>query len=63
VANWKWHIESHYPTQANRRLEWGTQRLLPVGPKKKLRPLASILHRGVSRSTDSPMILIALAMS
>jgi hypothetical protein len=34
-----------------------------VGPKKKLRPLASILHRGVSRSTDSPMILIALAMS
>jgi hypothetical protein len=30
VANGRWHINSHYPTQANRRLEWGTQQLLPV---------------------------------
>ena len=30
VENWKWQIESHYPTQAKRRLEWGTQHLLPV---------------------------------
>jgi hypothetical protein len=29
-CNWEWHIESHYPTQAKERLEWGTQRLLPV---------------------------------
>ncbi len=25
VANRKWHIESHYPTQAKGRLEWATQ--------------------------------------
>jgi hypothetical protein len=30
VASGKWHIEGHYPTQAKGRLEWGTQRLLPV---------------------------------
>ena len=24
MANGKWHIESHYPTQAKERLEWGT---------------------------------------
>jgi hypothetical protein len=30
VADGKWHFNSHYPTQANRRLEWGTQHLLPV---------------------------------
>jgi len=30
VANGKRHIESHYPTQAKGRLEWGTQHLLPV---------------------------------
>jgi hypothetical protein len=30
VANEKRHIESHYPTQAKERLEWGTQHLLPV---------------------------------
>jgi hypothetical protein len=41
----------------------GHQAFVAGGAKKKLRPLASILHRGVSRSTDSPMILIALAMS
>src|ERR1700677_721613 len=23
VTDGKWHINSHYPTQANRRLEWG----------------------------------------
>jgi hypothetical protein len=34
VANWKWHIESPHPTQAKRRLEWGTQRLLPASQKK-----------------------------
>jgi hypothetical protein len=40
VADGKWHINSHYPTQAPRRagagkarLEWGTQHLLPVWPK------------------------------
>jgi hypothetical protein len=26
----KWHVESHYPTQAQRGLEWGTQHLLVV---------------------------------
>jgi len=26
----KSHIESHYPTQAKERLEWGTQHLLPM---------------------------------
>jgi hypothetical protein len=26
-------MESHYPTQAKERLEWGTQHLLPVGQK------------------------------
>jgi hypothetical protein len=30
VADGTWHIESHYPTQAKRGLEWGTQHLLPV---------------------------------
>jgi hypothetical protein len=30
VANGKWHISGHYLTQAKRRLEWGTQQLLPV---------------------------------
>jgi hypothetical protein len=30
VANGKWQIESHYPTQAKGRLEWGTQHLLLV---------------------------------
>jgi hypothetical protein len=30
VANRRWHIDSHYPTQAKGRLEWGTQHLLPV---------------------------------
>jgi len=29
----RWHIESHYPTQANGRLEWGTQHSLPVWRK------------------------------
>jgi hypothetical protein len=33
VADGKWHINSHYPTQAKRRLEWGTQHLLPVWQK------------------------------
>src|ERR1700678_3304564 len=33
VANGKGHIESHYPTQAKVRLEWGTQHLLPVRQK------------------------------
>ena len=33
VADEKWHFNSHYPTQANRRLEWGTQHLLPVWQK------------------------------
>ncbi len=28
--NGKWHNGGHYPTQANGRLEWGTQYLLPV---------------------------------
>src|ERR1700735_4991708 len=32
-CNWEWHIESHYPTQAKVRLEWGTQHLLPVWQK------------------------------
>ncbi len=31
VANRKWHIESHYPTQAKVRLEWATQRLWSCG--------------------------------
>jgi hypothetical protein len=30
VAIGKWHIESHYPTQAKGRLEWGTRHLLPA---------------------------------
>jgi hypothetical protein len=30
VTNWNWQIEGRYPTQAKRRLEWGTQHLLPV---------------------------------
>jgi hypothetical protein len=30
VADGEWHFNSHYPTQANRRLEWDTQHLLPV---------------------------------
>jgi hypothetical protein len=34
-----WHIESHYPTQAKGRLEWGTQHLLPV--ERTAGPLAS----------------------
>jgi hypothetical protein len=25
VSNGKWHINSHYPTQANTGLEWGTR--------------------------------------
>jgi hypothetical protein len=33
LADGKWHINSHYPTQAKRRLEWGTQHLSPVWPK------------------------------
>jgi hypothetical protein len=24
----KWHVQSHYPTQAKSGLEWGTQRFL-----------------------------------
>ena len=30
AANEKRHIDSHYPTQAKGRLEWGTQHFLPV---------------------------------
>ena len=30
VADEKSHDESDYPTQAKRRLEWGTQHLLPA---------------------------------
>jgi hypothetical protein len=30
LADGKSHIGSHHPTQAKRRLEWGTQHLLPV---------------------------------
>jgi hypothetical protein len=33
VANGKRLIESHYPTQAKVRLEWGTQDWLPVWQK------------------------------
>jgi hypothetical protein len=33
VADGKWHIKSHYPTQAKGRLEWGTQHWLPVWQK------------------------------
>jgi hypothetical protein len=33
VTDGRWLIESHYPTQAKRRLEWGTQHLLPVWQK------------------------------
>jgi hypothetical protein len=33
VANGKWHIESHYPTQAKERLEWGTRHLSPMWQK------------------------------
>jgi hypothetical protein len=33
LVNGEWHIESHYPTQAKVRLEWGTQQLLPVRQK------------------------------
>ena len=29
MADGKWLIEGHYPTQAKGRLEWGTQHLLP----------------------------------
>jgi hypothetical protein len=39
VAKEKWHIGSHYPTQAKERLEWGTQHLLPCA--KKLIPRVS----------------------
>ncbi len=34
-AHGNWHIESGYPTQANRRLEWGTQHLLQVWQRSK----------------------------
>src|ERR1700677_831548 len=30
TANAERHIDSHYPTQAKGRLEWGTQHFLPV---------------------------------
>src|ERR1700678_4135202 len=33
VGYGKPHIESHYPTQAKVRLEWGTQHFLPVWQK------------------------------
>jgi hypothetical protein len=33
VANGKWPIGSHYPTQAKVRLEWGTQHMLRVWQK------------------------------
>jgi hypothetical protein len=38
VADEKWYIKGHYPTQAKRRLEWGTQHLSPVW-QTVLRPL------------------------
>jgi hypothetical protein len=39
--NGKWHIESRYPTQAKRRLEWGTQHFVAGVAKTmaRLRPL------------------------
>jgi hypothetical protein len=37
VANEKWHIDSHYPTQAKGRLEWGTQRWLGFRPLHMVR--------------------------
>src|ERR1700677_3932951 len=40
AANRKRHIESHYPTQAKGRLEWGTQHLLPVR-RKRAKPAPS----------------------
>jgi hypothetical protein len=64
VANWKWHIESHNPTQANRRLEWGTPAFVAgMAKKNMLHPLDSIVKRGFSRRLYSPMILIVLVMS
>jgi hypothetical protein len=36
MRNGKWHIESHYPTQAKERLEWGTQHPAFVAVRMKL---------------------------
>ena len=43
VANGKSRIERRYPTQANGRLEWGTQCLLPV--RRKLLGLSLSTHQ------------------
>jgi hypothetical protein len=48
VANGKWPIESHYPTQAKERLEWGTQHLLPVW--QKLHPHPTLTKVGVTEA-------------
>ena len=50
VADGKWHFNSHYPTQAKVRLEWGTQRLLPVWQKLR----RAILNRRVLTQSLKP---------
>ncbi len=44
--NEKWHSESHYPTQAKGRLEWGTQRLLLGWQRlRRVPPISQINER------------------
>jgi hypothetical protein len=50
VADGKWHFNSHYPTQAKVRLEWGTQHLLPVWQKLR----RAILNRRVLTQSLTP---------
>jgi hypothetical protein len=45
VANGKLQIESHYPTQAKGRLEWGTQHFLPVWQKNYGALIGLVLRR------------------
>ncbi len=45
AANRKWHIESHYPTQAKGRLEWATQPLLSREAAGKLALLKGTASR------------------
>jgi hypothetical protein len=69
VADGKWLIEGHYPTQAKGRLEWGTQHLLP-GVAKLLGAspvffFSAICYKGVAQnaSTSTPCLALVRGSS
>ena len=60
VANGKWHIDSHYPTQAKVRLEWGTQHLSSVWQKLWCARRTQTRTRQVLTQTLEPRSLLGL---